>query len=53
MAKFAEANTRLFKNIFVCKNCKTKTRAPNMKVLQGKVKCRRCASKALRTVRKK
>ncbi len=53
MAKFPEADTRLFKNIFVCKKCKTKIRAPNLKVLAGKVSCRRCNSKALRPKRKK
>ena len=53
MAKFKEAQARLYKNIFVCKVCKRKIRAPNMKVIQGKVKCRNCKSKALRPVRKK
>ena len=53
LAKFAEADARKFKNIFVCRKCKSKIRAPNMKVLAGKVKCRKCKSKALRTVRKK
>jgi ribosomal protein L40E len=53
MAKFAEAHKRLFQNIFVCKDCKTKFRAQQMKVLAGKVSCRSCKSKALRTVRLK
>lgn len=53
MAKFPEANVRLFKNIFVCKDCKSKIRAPNMKVILGKIKCRKCAGNSLRTVRKK
>jgi len=53
MAKFAEAEARMFRNIFVCKKCKTKIRAIPMKVLAGKVSCRRCGSKALRAVRKK
>ncbi|MGM5481308.1 MAG: 50S ribosomal protein L40e [Nanobdellota archaeon] len=52
MAKFPEADARLFKNVFICKNCKGKVRAPNMKVLQGKVKCKKCNSKALRTAKK-
>lgn len=29
MAKFEEAEARLFKNIFVCKKCKSKIRAPS------------------------
>jgi len=53
MAKIPEAQARLYKNMFVCKKCKTKIKAPNIKILQGKVKCRRCNSKAFRAVRKK
>ncbi|MBU0471659.1 MAG: 50S ribosomal protein L40e [Nanoarchaeota archaeon] len=53
MAKFPEADARLFHNIFVCKKCKSKIRAPNLKVFAGKVACRKCGAKALRTVRKK
>ncbi|MDP7179969.1 MAG: 50S ribosomal protein L40e [Candidatus Woesearchaeota archaeon] len=53
MVKFPEAEARLFRSIFVCKKCKTKRRAPNMKVIQGKISCRNCSSKALRVVRKK
>jgi len=53
MVKFPEADKRLIKNMFVCRNCKTKIRSTNMKILAGKVKCRKCGSKALRPVRKK
>lgn len=53
MAKFPEAESRLFKNIFVCKRCKSKIRTPNTKVLAGKIKCRKCNGKAVRPVRKK
>lgn len=53
MAKFDEAMARLFKNKFVCKVCKSSIRAPNMAVIAGKISCRKCASKALRPVRKK
>ena len=53
MAKFEEAEARLFKNIFVCKKCKSKIRAPSLKVFASKVACRKCGSKSLRTVRKK
>jgi len=53
MAKFPEANTRLFKNMFVCKDCKTKFRAQQMKVLQGKISCRKCKSRSLRVVKSK
>ena len=53
MVKFPEAEARFFKNMFVCRKCKSKLRAPNLKVLQGKVSCRKCGSKALRPVRRK
>lgn len=53
MTKFPEAQARLYKDIFVCKKCKSKIRAPALKVLQGKIKCRKCKRKALRAVKKK
>jgi formylmethanofuran dehydrogenase subunit E len=53
MTKFPEAEARRFHNIFVCKVCKSKIRAPNMKVIEGRISCRKCANKKLRTVKKK
>jgi hypothetical protein len=53
MGKFLEAAARLFKNKFVCRNCKSTVRAPNLKIISGKVRCRNCSSHALRPVRKK
>jgi formylmethanofuran dehydrogenase subunit E len=53
MVKFPEAEARKYRNIFVCKKCSTKIRANNMKVIQGKVKCRRCSSSKFRSARKK
>ena len=53
MAKIAAAQGRLFKNIFVCKNCKAKIRAEPIRVIGRKVKCRKCHSYALRPIRKK
>lgn len=53
MAKFPEAMARKYKNMFVCRRCKTKIRATNIKVLSGSVKCRRCNGKVLRPVRRK
>ncbi len=53
MVKFPEADARLFRNVFVCRKCKTKRKAPSIKVTQGKIGCRKCGSKALRPVRKK
>jgi len=53
MAKIPEADARLFRNIFICKKCKSKIRASSMKVTQGAIKCRKCGSRALRPIRKK
>jgi len=53
MAKFDEAAARKFKNIFICRKCKSKIRATNLKVIAGKVSCRKCSTKALKPKRKK
>lgn len=53
MVKFPEAEARLFRNKFVCRRCKSVVRASNMKVIAGKISCRKCRSKALRPKRKK
>jgi len=53
MTKIPEAANRIFKNIFVCKNCQTKNKADPQKILKGKVKCRKCKKKAFRPLRKK
>lgn len=52
MVKFPEAQTRLYKNVFICKKCKSKQRASMQKVLSGKLICKKCGSKSFRTVRK-
>jgi formylmethanofuran dehydrogenase subunit E len=51
--KLAVTQARLFKNVFVCKNCKSKIRADSRKILEGKVRCRKCLKKAFRPIRKK
>ncbi len=54
MAKFKEADDRLFKNVYVDRNSKRKIRAPPLKVLAGKIRGRgKNASTALRPKRKK
>ena len=53
MVKFPEAEARLFHNTFVCKKCKSKVKAPNLKILSGKISCKKCGSSAFRPVRKK
>ncbi len=53
MAKFPEAEARKFRGMFVCRRCKTKMKAPTLKVIAGKIKCRKCAGKVLRPIKKK
>jgi len=53
MAKFPEADARLFKNKFVCRRCKSVLRAPSRKIADKEVKCRICAGKAFKPKRKK
>ena len=53
MVKFPEAQARMYGNMFVCRKCKTRQRAPPQKILQKKISCRKCGSRALRPVRKK
>ena len=53
MVKFAEAEARWFKNVFVCRKCKHKLKSSGMKIAQGKVKCRNCGRRTLRAIKKK
>ena len=53
MVKVPAAQARLFKNVFVCKKCGSKIKAEARKVIEVKIKCRRCKSKALRPKSKK
>jgi len=53
MAKIPAAQARLFKNVFICKNCKSKMRADTRKVITGRVKCRKCGGKDFKPKRKK
>lgn len=51
--KIPEAQNRLFKNVFICLNCKSKMKADPQKVLKGKVRCRKCSKPAFRVPKKK
>lgn len=53
MVKFPEAMKRRYTDVFVCKRCKSKIKAPSMKVAKGEVACRKCNGKALRAIKKK
>lgn len=45
MAKFPEADARLFKNVWICMRCNAKNRSTEGKRPR---KCRKCGSKRLR-----
>ena len=53
MAKLPATQARIFKNIFICKNCKSRIRSDPLKILQGKISCRKCQKKAFRPIKKK
>ncbi|MGM5484072.1 MAG: 50S ribosomal protein L40e [Nanobdellota archaeon] len=53
MSKFPEAEARLFKRRFVCKECKTKLKAGMLDILAKKIKCKNCGSRNLRVIKKK
>ena len=53
MAKIPEAQNRMFKNVFVCKNCHSKIKASSIKILEGKVRCRKCKKNAFRPLKKR
>jgi len=51
--KIPAAQNRLYKNAFVCKECKHKMKLEPLKILTGKARCRKCGKKDFRPVRKK
>ena len=51
--KIPAAQARLLKNVFVCRECKTKARAEARKIIEKRIKCRRCGSKNFRPIKKK
>ena len=53
MGTFPEAEARLFRNVYICRRCESKTRVPIGKVLAGGAVCTKCKYKQLRPVRKK
>ena len=53
MAKFEEAMARNYSRKYVCKKCKSVIKADPMKVVAGKIACRKCNAKKLRAPRKK
>lgn len=48
--KLPSAMQRLFKNMFVCKNCGQKMRTESLKVISKTIVCRRCGKHNFRPV---
>ena len=51
--KILAAQRRLFRNVFICKNCGKKMRADPGKIAEGRIKCRGCQRRAFKPARKK
>lgn len=51
--KLPIAQTRMFQNVFVCRDCNKKIRTQAVRVIAKKVKCPKCGSHIFRPVRKK
>lgn len=52
MVKFPEAKARRYKNVFVCRKCKTKMRSTPNKINAKLLVCKKCYARAFRPVRK-
>jgi formylmethanofuran dehydrogenase subunit E len=53
MGKIEAAQKRLFRDVFICKNCGSKIRSEARKVAEGKARCRKCKKRSFRQVKKK
>ena len=53
MAKFPEAEARMFKNRFVCRRCKTVQQVSPRKIAENMVTCRKCKYKKFKPKRKR
>jgi hypothetical protein len=51
--KIPAAQKRMFRDVFVCRNCNKKIRSQPVKIIAGKIKCPRCNNRAFRPIKKK
>ena len=51
--KIPAAMARLFKNVYVCKNCGQKMKTYSLKVIAKTIKCRRCQKHSFRPIKSK
>jgi ribosomal protein L40E len=52
MARFPEADARIFENVYICMKCNAKNRVDKRRIRLGKAKCRECNYTRLRPKRK-
>ncbi|MBI4447877.1 50S ribosomal protein L40e [Candidatus Woesearchaeota archaeon] len=52
MAKFPEAQARIFRRVFICKNCKAKIKTDIQRILKKEVSCKVCGTKRFRPIKK-
>jgi Zn finger protein HypA/HybF involved in hydrogenase expression len=51
--KLPVAQTRMFTNVFICKDCNQKIRTQAVRVIAGKVRCIKCGGHRFRPIKKK
>lgn len=51
--KIPAAHNRLFKNVFICRDCNQKVRAEALRITSKQVMCPRCSGRTFRPVRGK
>lgn len=52
-AKIPVAQTRMFQDVFVCRDCNKKIRTQAVRVINRKVKCPRCDGRTFRPIKRK
>ena len=52
MARFPEADARIFENVYICMKCNAKNRIDQRRIRLKKAKCRECGHDRLRAKRR-
>lgn len=52
-AKLPVAQKRLFRDVYVCRNCNKKIRSQSVRIIAKRIKCPRCDNRNFRAIRKK
>jgi len=46
--KIPEAIARKFNNVWICRRCKSKARADNLRIMKKEIVCKRCGQRCFR-----